>query len=379
MHNKSELDFFEVFPWNPGFEVGIPAIDEQHKQLVILINRLVNTLINKEPFEVSEAFRDLANYADFHFAAEEAIWKETFQDDDWVASHQQNHASFLPAIQAIQEKDAARPLHEIVENILRFLTRWLAFHIIDDDKRMALAVSALVSGDTLTQAKQRADQQMDGSTNLLIDIVLNMYDGLASRTLNLMRERQARMAAEAELKQANQKLEQLSITDQLTGLFNRRYLETLFDSEQQRARQAQKSFNFLLLDIDYFKRLNDRYGHASGDFALRQVGQQLLALCQGSDEWAFRLGGEEFAIISITDSPEDGRCFAQSICESIALLAIENQDSDAADTLTLSIGVISGVPKEGDNRDHLMRQADICLYHAKDQGRNRVICQTVPA
>lgn len=118
--------------------------------------------------EINEAFNALAEYADFHFAAEEAIWTEHLKDDDWVASHCGNHSSFLPAVKATQEKEAGQPLHEVIEKILRFLTRWLTFHIIDDDKRLAIAVQALQSGADIDEAKQRAELEMDSSVNILI-------------------------------------------------------------------------------------------------------------------------------------------------------------------------------------------------------------------
>lgn len=375
MNIHTDLDFFEAFPWNKGFELGIPAIDDQHKQLIILINRLVNTLIHNEPMEINEAFNALAEYADFHFAAEEAIWTEYLKDDDWVASHCGNHASFLPAVKAIQEKEAGQPLHEVIEKILRFLTRWLTFHIIDDDKRLAIAVQALQSGADIDEAKQRAELEMDSSVNILIDIVLTMYDGLSSRTLNLMRERQARIAAETELKLANQKLARLSITDQLTGLFNRRHFDEVFDKELIKAIRENKQLNFFLLDIDYFKRLNDRYGHQQGDVALQQVAQQLQELCPGPNDYAFRLGGEEFAIITFSGPRIDQQPYAQTICDSVASLSIENTDSDTANVLTVSVGYISLQPLPTDTRDQLMQQADKCLYFAKRHGRNQVITQ----
>ncbi|BBB27881.1 GGDEF domain-containing protein [Amphritea japonica] len=373
MNTYPDLDFFEAFPWNKGFELGIPAIDDQHKQLIVLINRLVNTLIHNKPMEINDAFSELAEYADFHFVTEEAIWAEHLQNDDWVASHRHNHASFLPAVKAIQEKEEGKPLPEVIEKILRFLTRWLAFHIIDDDKRLAIAVKALESGANVDEAKKHAELEMDSSINILIDIVLTMYDGLSSRTLNLMRERQARIAAESELKQANLKLAQLSITDQLTGLYNRRHFDEVLDVELKGAIHTQSALNFFLLDIDFFKRLNDRYGHQQGDIALQQVAQQLQSLCQHPSEYAFRLGGEEFAIVSVTTTENDPLLFAKAICDSISALAIENKDSDTADILTVSVGMICGIPQPTENRDKLMQQADRCLYFAKRNGRNQVI------
>ncbi len=375
MNTHTDLDFFEAFPWNKGFELGIAAIDDQHKQLILLINRLVNTLINNQPIEINEAFNKLAEYADYHFATEEAIWAEHLGDDEWVASHIHTHASFLPAVKAIQEKEAGKPLHEVIEKILHFLTRWLTFHIIDDDKRLAITAKAIKSGADIDEAKKRAELEVDSSINILIDIVLTMYDGLSSRTLNLMRERQARIAAESELKHANQQLALLSITDQLTGLFNRRHFDDLLDRELRRTIREQKQLNFFLLDIDYFKRLNDRYGHQQGDIALQRVAQQLQVLCQRPTDYAFRLGGEEFAILTITTPGSDERDFAEAICDSIAALGIENIDSNTAEVLTVSVGYLSRRPQSSDSKDKLMQQTDKYLYFAKRNGRNRVISQ----
>ena len=374
MHNSdsqnTSLDYIEVFPWNKSFETGIEEVDEQHKMLIVLINKLVNTLVHNEELAVNEAFAELAAYADYHFAAEEKVWAEHLQDDEWVSAHRKNHTSFLPQVLEIKERDADKPLHDVIEDIVRFLIRWLAFHIIDDDKRLAIAIHAMEQGASIAEAKHLAEEEMNDSVSLLIDIVLNMYDSLSSRTLNLMRERRARMAAEAELREANRKLEALSITDQLTGLYNRRHFEEIFDRELHRARRDQHYLTLLLFDIDHFKRLNDHYGHAQGDHALRQVSAELQALCRRGNDYAFRVGGEEFAVICSGTAPDAAAEMAERVRTGLAALQIPNQHSDAAAFLTISLGAVSCIPGAEDSLDSMMTIADQRLYQAKRQGRN---------
>lgn len=377
MHNSdsqnTSLDYIEVFPWNKSFETGIEEVDEQHKMLIVLINKLVNTLVHNEELAVKEAFAELAAYADYHFAAEEKVWAEHLQDDEWVSAHRKNHTSFLPQVLEIKERDADKPLHDVIEDIVRFLIRWLAFHIIDDDKRLAIAIHAMEQGASIAEAKHLAEEEMNDSVSLLIDIVLNMYDSLSSRTLNLMRERRARIVAETELREANRKLEALSITDQLTGLYNRRHFEEVFDRERKRAQRSGSHLIVLLFDIDYFKRLNDRYGHAQGDHALRQISAELQVLCRRGSDFAFRVGGEEFVVLSSATDEHSVYDLAEHIRTGLAALKIDNIDSDIAEYLTISLGGVSCVPTQKDDLDHLMGVADQRLYMAKSRGRNRAV------
>ncbi len=187
---------FEVFPWNRNFETRITEIDEQHKELVRLLNKLAGTLIDDNNLEINRVFDELAHYAEFHFQAEERIWIKYFGHDSWVESHQMSHTGFLPKIIEIKEQDLNGPLRDAIEKIVKFLIRWLAFHIIDNDRRMAIVIENIEAGKTLPEAKIAADERMSGSIRVLIDTVLTMYDGLSSRTLELMRERVQREEAE---------------------------------------------------------------------------------------------------------------------------------------------------------------------------------------
>ncbi len=377
---NSHLDHFEVFPWNKNFETGVEIIDEQHKKLVTLLNELAGTLTQDNQVEVNRVFDELAEYANFHFETEEAIWVEYFGDDSWLSSHQLTHSSFLPKVVELKEQDTNKSLIEIIEGIVKFLIRWLAFHIIDNDKRMAYVIQNMQAGLSLEEAKVVSDKKMSGSIRVLIETVLAMYDGLSSRTLDLMRERYKRQKVEEELhnankqlRKANTSLEKLSITDQLTGLFNRRHFNNMFLREFKRAYRNTTSLTLIIIDVDFFKKVNDNQGHSEGDRVLVQVSKEFKKLCQRPGDYAFRLGGEEFGILATNLESQGAIEFSETIRKSIEQLGIPNVYSDISKNLTVSIGCVTKVPDKADTTDNYMSIADARLYKAKELGRNRVV------
>lgn len=370
-----ELDSFEVFPWNKNFETGNPTIDQQHKTLVSLLNRLAKTLINSDYEEVNTAFESLAEYACSHFDDEESIWMEHLNDDGWLSSHQMSHAAFLPKIVEIKDSKDGTSLSVIVEQVIKFLIRWLAFHIIDSDKRLAIAVDAIKNGSSIEDAKKIADRKMSGSMRVLIETILTMYDGLSSRAIELMRERHLRIQTEHKLKQANRLLEELSVRDPLTGLFNRRYFDSISGTEIRKAFRDNRALGFMLIDIDYFKSYNDTYGHLEGDSALQYISGKLVQACRRPGDVLFRFGGEEFGILITDASGYTHDVFAESIRRSIEELRISHKNSPIGQHMTVSIGVVTQVPSKNDTISDFIRAADKRLYRAKSIGRNQVVWQ----
>jgi len=288
-------------------------------------------------------------------------------------SHQEVHATFLPKVLEIKEQEAGKPLGDIVEKIIKFLIRWLAFHIIDVDKRMAMVIRAVQSGSSLEDAKILADKKMSGSMRVLIETILNMYDGLSSRAIDLMRERSARIKAEESLKKANERLKELSITDQLTGLYNRRYFNTVFQTEMRRARREKRPLTYILMDIDFFKSFNDNYGHPEGDTALERVGGRLIEACRRPSDYAFRIGGEEFVVLATNMSGKNAGAFGEILRASIEGLKIPHNYSTVNKHMTISVGVVNKIPSLDDTLENFAKIADVRLYKAKELGRNRVI------
>jgi diguanylate cyclase (GGDEF)-like protein/hemerythrin-like metal-binding protein len=371
--NKIVIEEFEIFPWNENLMIGIEEIDEQHKTIVRLVNKLANSLTQDEEFKIEDTFNELAEYAEFHFKSEEEIWKKYIKEEDLLITHKNSHDSFLPEVLKLRDKNKDKKFNVIVEEILLFLIRWLAFHIVDEDKRLALILRSLNEGKKISEAIYETDNLMSGSMKNLIDTILSMYDNLSSKTISLIREKKARVEAQRELLTINKKLEKLSITDQLTKLYNRRYFDDIFQRELDKSKRNKTVLSVILIDIDFFKKLNDTYGHAHGDDVLKTIAKCLREVCKRPNDFAFRVGGEEFTIV-ITN--EDYNCvisLSNILQEKIHKLKIPNKDNGLSDYLTISGGIVSVVPEQKDTIDSIMKLADDRLYKAKETGRNKIV------
>jgi hemerythrin-like metal-binding protein len=201
----------EIFPWNDNFECGIEIIDEQHKQLVSLLNSLVsNIAFQSEAPTLDKILASITEYVQFHFTTEEAIWRDHFEGDVWATWHHQSHGDFIGEVTRISQEKGNKSHEEMLLGIVRFLTHWLAYHILDSDKRMAKVVLALPRGISLALAKEAANEEMTGTTKVLIETLMNMYDRLADGTVQMSREIHRRKQAEEELTQANQAVQAIS-------------------------------------------------------------------------------------------------------------------------------------------------------------------------
>ena len=166
------------------------------------------------------------------------------------------------------------------------------------------------------------------------------------------------------------KIEEVSITDTLTGLYNRNYFEMIFEKEVKRSKRDNKPLSMLMLDIDYFKQFNDTYGHQEGDNALKAVSHILSAHTNRSYDYAFRVGGEEFVILSYQKDYEMLEEFAITLIQEIESLKISHKLNTTSNYLTASAGVMMFGEKHLLNTDDMYKVVDGLLYDAKADGRN---------
>ena len=169
---------------------------------------------------------------------------------------------------------------------------------------------------------------------------------------------------------ANQRLEELSTTDPLTGVANRRRLEDVLDTEWRRAERLGRPLAIAMVDIDRFKSYNDHYGHAAGDRCLQRVATHLSVHVRDVD-LVVRYGGEEFAVVMPDANLATAVSIAQRLRTGVAALP-KPPPPDDPPTVTVSIGVAAAVPSDGGKWEHLVKRADAELYHAKRAGRNQV-------
>jgi len=202
--------------------------------------------------------------------------------------------------------------------------------------------------------------------------------GILARALTSMHRTITKRTAELELiseelRQDRDSVLHASAIDPLTGLYNRRKFKEIIDRELRRARREGCYLDLTMLDIDFFKSVNDTYGHVKGDEILKEVAQCFLKMAQRPNDFVFRVGGEEFIFLT---SRQDGRwaaSFAEKLRANIEELRLPNQGSSVSKFVTVSAGVVSVTPNFEDTIDDLLRVADRRLYTAKSLGRNQVI------
>mgnify|MGYP002621022699 FL=1 len=170
------------------------------------------------------------------------------------------------------------------------------------------------------------------------------------------------------LKNALAQLEELSVRDALTGLHNRRHLETTLKAEFRRVRRYGGELSLVLFDIDHFKAVNDEYGHQAGDAVLKAVAERLCSVLRQSDV-AGRYGGEEFMAILPNTELAGGMALAERLRQVIARDPVPW--GDRAVSITVSIGV-SALRADTASHEKLVSEADAALYRAKAEGRNRI-------
>lgn len=172
------------------------------------------------------------------------------------------------------------------------------------------------------------------------------------------------------LEEAKLKLEQLSQTDALTKIANRRFFDEAFNHEWLRAVRQGSSLGLMMIDIDHFKLYNDTYGHQAGDECLAAVAQAIEQTLNRKADVVARYGGEEFVVLL----PDTKDCVvpAQRCLANIEALAIPHRASPTSNYITVSIGVSIALPKQDSRSEAFIHQTDIALYEAKRSGRNRV-------
>ena len=194
----------------------------------------------------------------------------------------------------------------------------------------------------------------------------------AAEALSASLEVKVRERTEA-LETANRQLTELTVTDALTGLANRRHFDLALVEEWARAQRSGQPLALLMVDVDFFKPYNDHYGHQAGDDCLRRVAHFLRGAARRAGDLVARYGGEEFAVVAADTDLAAALSLAEATRATVAAAAIPHAVTPVAGgTATVSIGVAVTVPKFGETPERLLLRADAALYLAKSQGRNRV-------
>ncbi|RFP14731.1 diguanylate cyclase [Duganella sp. BJB475] len=163
-----------------------------------------------------------------------------------------------------------------------------------------------------------------------------------------------------------------SVTDELTGLKNRRYFNIRFNEEQKRAHRDQRLLTLLLIDVDRFKEYNDSYGHPQGDQVLKAVADAMRQALSRPGDLSFRIGGDEFACLFASNSADESQALAEQIRADLEARLIPHQGNQPCGHVTLSLGLAFIAPDAKLTQEDIYQQADQALYRAKHKGRNTV-------
>jgi PAS domain S-box/diguanylate cyclase (GGDEF) domain len=243
-----------------------------------------------------------------------------------------------------------------------------AEHLADFDTQMAKRMQ----GEDTTY--ERYLKKKDGTKHWVIISAKAMLDndGRYTESFAMITDIHARKLVEERLESAIKKLEVLSNVDSLTTLANRRYFDEITALEYDRLARHGAALSFIMIDIDYFKEFNDRYGHLCGDDCLRQVARVLAGSVARPADLVARYGGEEFICLLPETTVEGAGMIAERMRRGVESLHIVHEGSRIADCITISLGVATSKCTPGRQVLGSINSADKALYRAKARGRNRI-------
>jgi len=361
----------ESFHWDKHFLTGLAEVDEQHHHLVKLINQF-GDLIDKNKVQsddVETLFNALAEYARYHFQEEEALMSREAVDQRHINKHVDIHNTFVEEVITMHSYMAAEHIGTMPADLLNFLIHWLAYHILVIDKNMAMQISAIRSGVSPADAYEEKEHESDDATKPLVNALNGLFKQLSVRNGELVKLNESLEIKVAErtkeLSAANHQLEELSLTDAMTGLPNRRHAIQCLARLWQESVTTAAAIVCIMIDADHFKQVNDSYGHDAGDAVLCELSKTLQHAVR-NDDIVCRLGGDEFFIICPDTDKEGGLYLAGQILKSVTALRVPTGTGSWHGSV--SIGVAARCVGMS-SYEELIKLADDSVYVAKQDGK----------
>jgi diguanylate cyclase (GGDEF)-like protein/hemerythrin-like metal-binding protein len=371
-------DHKPAFQWDNSFLTGIESVDLQHHKLVDVINEFGNLITENEtvPFDKIELiFKELTDYSIYHFREEEGLMVSMKMDERHLSYHFREHSNFLKEVGLMKDRITSNNNPQDFLNILKFLTHWLAYHILGSDQSMSKQMKMIQEGHSPKEAYHIEMDYRNGAIGPLLRALNGLFVQVSDRNkelleLNKTLENRVKERTQ-ELEKANQKLRDLAMTDLLTSLPNRRHAFTKLQDLWEESVQANTPLSCMMIDADYFKYINDNFGHDSGDKVLKYLSIQLKNSTR-NDDLVCRLGGDEFFIICPNTNLKGAKILAEKIRREVSELTILIGEVDYWYG-SVSVGVATRTDSI-QSKEELMKIADEGVYQAKRNGKNCVGC-----
>jgi len=384
----------DIFRWDRHYQTGIATVDAQHQRLVEILNRFIELMTRKETASLPQILAvhgELLAYAQAHFHDEEAMMAQEGIDPRHLNRHHALHQSYIREITREKKNIEKNPATALA--LLDFLGHWLIHHILGTDQSMARQLAAIHAGVTAAQAyseerktRQKSMEPLLQALNRMVEQVMERNDQLAQANETLearVAERTAQLGetvkqleeemAESrrlgeELARANAHLQEIALTDVLTGLPNRRAVLTQLDRLWSESQRHGVPLACIMIDADGFKQVNDQYGHDAGDVVLQAVAAMLRESVRHEDIVS-RLGGDEFLILCPQTDQAGALSLAEHLRNKARALHVRAADGEWQGSLSLGVAARESRYK---NSEEMLKVADEGLYVAKRSGRNRV-------
>lgn len=354
------------FEWDKEFETGNKQIDEQHYGLVKVINKLMQTELTDDEESYGSILllsQKLSEYVVLHFESEEEIMNRYNIDSRHSEKHKISHIDFVKKVTEHNKDMTEKFDREKVEDMIEYLIRWLAYHILNTDKSLFRQIENIEKNKiSPSEAYEKEEIISDTAADPLLKALKALYLMVSEKNKELEKLVEERTC---ELVEANKKLQGMSLIDELTGLYNRRFAMGEIEQLIYNWERYKTSFSVLYIDVDKFKGVNDKFGHEKGDMVLKWIADHLKNNVRKTDN-VCRIGGDEFIIICVHYKPIDLEKLAEKLIRKYKSGNINKYWQPS-----LSIG-IKTMDEHIKTAEDILKKADNAMYLSKQSGGNKI-------
>lgn len=290
-------------------------------------------------------------------------------DERHFKEHKQIHQSFINDVTHMHSSLSEDNLDN-ANDLLEFLIHWLGYHILGTDQIMARQIGSIKAGLSVCEAFEQDEQEQNSSTEPLLTALKGLFKQVSKRNAELIQLNQSleeKVAKRTQaLSEANRHFEALALTDVLTGLPNRRHAMQQLGLLWSETKEIKSSLSCIMIDADYFKEVNDTYGHDAGDLVLCELSKTLLHTMR-TDDVVCRLGGDEFFIICPNTDRKGAMKIANHIHEPVSRLSVKTGNGKWRGSISVGVAKMSNAME---NFEDLIKEADKGVYAAKREGKN---------
>lgn len=359
------------FEWDDNFLTGNDEIDGQHFKLVEMINELLQVSLNFKNVNIDDVIsikNRLSDYVVIHFADEEKIMEQYKIKQSIVDDHKAVHKDFVKNINGFFDNEEAYDSEEKVAGIAEFLIRWLAYHILNIDKSLVRQIKNIETNSMTPDEAHLIEAQLDeSSTEPLLKALRVLYSLVSQKNKEIEKknsELEERVLERTkELEEANARLIEMSFLDELTGLYNRRYVMKEIEKFIYEWKRYKTPFSLLYIDVDNFKMVNDQFGHNKGDAVLIWLAKALKKNIRMNDT-ACRIGGDEFIILCTHANLEEAIRVGNKL-EIVSRTTPSGELSFWQPSISIGIATIDDTVTSA---SELLNKADKAMYDAKSHG-----------